>query len=76
MSSSRAKGLIFKTSSVRMSDLTDSEIIVLTCICKQIWNFWLYTSFIVAGVEFGARRFGIFGCTHLLLLQELNLEPA
>jgi len=44
-----------------MSDLTDGEIILLTCICKQTCNIWLYASFIVAGVEFGARMITIDG---------------
>jgi hypothetical protein len=45
-----------------MSDLTDGEIIMYTwCIYKQICNFWLYLSFIVAGVEFGARMITIDG---------------
>ena len=33
----------------------------LRCICKQICNFCLYASFIVAGVEFGARMITIDG---------------
>ena len=44
-----------------MSELTDGEIIMLTCVCEWICNFWLCESFIVAGVEFGARMITIDG---------------
>ena len=44
-----------------MSHLAHGEIIMLTCICKQVCNFWLYASFIFTGVEFGARMITIDG---------------
>lgn len=51
----------FHSQQVENFKVTNGEIIVLTCICKQICNVWFYLYFIVAGVEFGARMITIDG---------------